>query len=443
MPSLAPAADRRHTGPGFARVLLLILLAAFLLRLALIFWFDTWRMPPEQDHWNFGLETGRIARSLSEGNGFSSPFQQPSGPTAWLAPGYPWLVSLLFRIFGIYSPASALAILILNSLLSALTCIVVYRLGRDFYDGNVALIAAALYALAPGSIWSAIGGIWDVNASTLLMGMVLWLLRELDLRPESMLALQAAACAGVLALFNPSCLSVYAVGLVWIALRRHRQFPALWPVFGVLIAIPAAISMPWLIRNELVLGRFVLKSNFGTELRIGNNPTAINSAAGDAMLLHPANREFARYKQLGEIAYTSECGRQAIAFIRANPATFLTLVVRRIAVFWTGVSGNNWKSTLKTRMDLSLAKRLALVGWTALALFGLAAGFRPGEHMLLLLPLLVYPWVFYITHVTVRYRSPLEPFLAVLAAHGLLWVWRRGSLVQHGHFAQEKACSPQ
>jgi hypothetical protein len=48
----------------------------------------------------FSNEAGSIAFSLSSGHGFSSPFRKDTGPTAWLAPVYPALLALVFRIFG-------------------------------------------------------------------------------------------------------------------------------------------------------------------------------------------------------------------------------------------------------------------------------------------------------------------------------------------------------
>ena len=53
------------------------------------------------------------------GMDFSSPYYPWSGPTAIMSPLYPALLSLVFRLFGIYSLTSAFVILSINSLLSA------------------------------------------------------------------------------------------------------------------------------------------------------------------------------------------------------------------------------------------------------------------------------------------------------------------------------------
>src|SRR5215472_18531233 len=43
----------------------------------------------------FLFESGNIAYSLATGQGFSSPFRVPTGPTAWATPVYPLLLSLI------------------------------------------------------------------------------------------------------------------------------------------------------------------------------------------------------------------------------------------------------------------------------------------------------------------------------------------------------------
>ena len=93
-----------------------------------------WRTPtasaPTEHNFGFGFETGRIAYSLAHGMGFSSPFGGNTGPSAWTAPVYPWIVSLAFRAFGSYSPASAFAMLTFNSIFGALTSWTIYRTAR-------------------------------------------------------------------------------------------------------------------------------------------------------------------------------------------------------------------------------------------------------------------------------------------------------------------------
>src|SRR5258708_12484105 len=66
----------------------------------------------------FEQETGNIAFALSQGKGFGDLFRQNTGPTAWLPPVYPFLLSLIFRIFGAFTISSFLAPALLTPLFS-------------------------------------------------------------------------------------------------------------------------------------------------------------------------------------------------------------------------------------------------------------------------------------------------------------------------------------
>jgi hypothetical protein len=128
---------------------------------------------------------------------------------------------------------------------------------------------------------------------------------------------------------------------------------------------------------------------------------------------------------MGESRYVDSCMREALTFIQEHPTSFLKLMLRRVLIFWTGTADNDFNGNLKTGVHWSPLKRIAMFGWAVAALFGLAVGFRYPDHILLLLTMAVYPLPYYLTHSTNRYRMPLEPILALLAAHGLVWIWRQ------------------
>ena len=406
------------------RLVAVIFVAAFAIRVGLIFYLDTWHIQAAGDHWSFGFESGRIARSLAEGKGFASPFQEPTGPTAWLAPGYPWLLSLVFRVFGVFTPASAMAALFINAILSSLTCLAIYHAGRKFSGETAGLIGAALFALSPAAVWHTINTVWDATVSALLISLLIYFLARLHSNHGLKLGLAIGFIGGLLVLFNPACLSIYLAGIAY-SLMGHMANRSLTRVLAVLVIVPLLIAIPWVVRNRIVLDVWNIKSNFGTELRIGNNPLAESSPAAAVMDLHPAVAEFGFYCKLGEAGYVAWCRQQAISFIRSHPGVFLRLAARRVLIFWTGAEDNDWAGNMKTAGKLSAAKRLIMAVWTVLALLGLLAVRRSAHQTLFLLILALYPVPYYLTHCTNRYRMSLEPVLAILAAQALIWMWRR------------------
>src|SRR3989442_2420460 len=126
--SLAAVAERSprprptQTRSSWRHSIWFIVLIAFLLRLAVITIGHTYRITPRRDHFQFGWEMGRLARSIAQGQGFSSPTDLNSGPSAWTAPVYPYVLAGVFKIFGIYTPASAWVILAFTTDFAALTC---------------------------------------------------------------------------------------------------------------------------------------------------------------------------------------------------------------------------------------------------------------------------------------------------------------------------------
>jgi len=97
--------------------------AALALRLVVMCFTYKIQLDPSQDHLAFGWETGRVARSIATGEGFSSPYSEPTGTTALIPPVYPYIVAGVFKLFGIYTASSALVLLTLNNLFSSFTCL--------------------------------------------------------------------------------------------------------------------------------------------------------------------------------------------------------------------------------------------------------------------------------------------------------------------------------
>src|SRR2546421_6076076 len=70
----------------------LVFSTGFFLRLAFMLWHKLYVFYPTAIYENI-----KIAASLVAGNGFSSPFGVDTGPTAWVAPGYPFLIATVFK----------------------------------------------------------------------------------------------------------------------------------------------------------------------------------------------------------------------------------------------------------------------------------------------------------------------------------------------------------
>jgi asparagine N-glycosylation enzyme membrane subunit Stt3 len=158
-------------------VMLAVALAVRLLAVAFLY---RDALNPSQDYWRFGGEVGRIARSIVQGHGFSNPYFADTGPTALEPPLYIYLLAGIFKIFGAYTKSAALAILFLNCMVSALTCIPVFLIGRKSFGEVAGSRAAWAWALFPFSIYFAAGFIWPTVFTTFLLTLLFWIALNLE-----------------------------------------------------------------------------------------------------------------------------------------------------------------------------------------------------------------------------------------------------------------------
>ena len=392
--------------------LVLMVVISLCLQIAAIGVLHTYKQRAQDNHFGYGWEMGKIGEALALGRGFSNPFGVQTGPSAWEPPLYPYLIGGVFKVFGIYSNASAWVLLSINSLFNALTCIPIFFLARRTMGEKVARWSAWTWALFPYGMYWAIHWIWDTTISPFLLCVIFWIALELAEQAEATkLWAIFGALWGLIALLNPSCLSFLPVCLLWIWYRRYRRGYGWVAGTALALVIMAACMFPWLIRNYEVFGKFVfIRDDFGQQLRLANGPFS----DGSSMVylqpnLDPA--ELDRFCRMGELPYAEQRKREAYTFIREHPARFAAISVNRFVYYWDGVTKRGEGIAVTTlRNSLFLA-------FSILALWGLGRAIRkrkPGIGLYVWL-VLSYPTVYYFVYPHARYRHPIEPELLVLA----------------------------
>jgi hypothetical protein len=133
--------------------------------------------------------------------------------------------------------------------------------------------------------------------------------------------------------------------------------------------------------------------------------------------LHPTQdpRQFERYRELGELAYVSDRGREAVDFIRQHPGLFLGNTTRRIYWFWFGTSRGDPHDLFPLLRTFAFAESSLL----SLAGLGLMIWMRKRESLLFVALFLLFPLVYYVTFVLTRYRHPIEPEMLLLIVYFL------------------------
>ena len=402
-----------------------MVLIALGIRLAVVAFLYPEHLNPDRDHWKFAGETGRIARSLVKGKGFSSPFFAETGPTTWVAPLFPLLLAGVFKIFGVYTKASALAILALDCLFSALTCIPVFLVAKKHFGERVALWSGWLWVFFPYSIFFAADFIWATTLSTLLFALVFLVVLHLEETSEISHWIGFGALAGFAALNDPIVMSAAPFLGAWCWSRRYRQ-GGRWfrPGVAAVLAV-VAVSSPWFIRNYHAFGKFIpFRGNLGFEFYCGNNQ---DSWHWDPPGYHPSDtdQEWREYQQLGETGYVAHKRDQAFAFIRAHRQLYVTMTLRRVVYIWTGFWSFGERYLKEEPFDIP--NIFFCTGLTVIMLFGLRQAARDGLGVAIpyIIVFLSFPLVYYFTHPEDYHRRPIDPLFVVLAVYGVLSMKRR------------------
>jgi hypothetical protein len=446
---------------------------AFGLRVITILVGRTYHIRLPIDHFGFGWEMGRIARSLYRGQGYANPFNGISGPTAWTPPLYPLLMAGAFKMFGLYTNAAAFFLLTVNSFFSALVCPALFEIAARCFDSYgiarrqskyatpVALWSAWMWAAYPAFLQYAIHWLWEMSLTTCLFTwMLVFALRlrhigENSVQPDwptaanqtSQAALsfpskaalsfrgQASESAStfnrattlqwlaygtlwaLVALSNASlliCLPFFTAWIVWPALR-HRNLRCL--LLGPLLAgiVFCAVMSPWWIRNERVFHTFIpTRGEFGIELDESQIPSHSSFPWGTSLPLFWGAPQFLQYKQMGEVAYSHMRGREGMARIRAHPGYFLHRDMDLFFFFWDGTPHPPDRHPVAEYFRNFSYSLISVCG-----LLGVALALRrkiPAANLWLLL-FAVLPIPYYIITPGPRFRHPMEPIIVLLGVY--------------------------
>lgn len=391
-----------------------VLATALLLRMAIVLYALS-HFGPE---WFFsrGSEMGFLARSLLNHQGLSSPFGPPTGPTAIVAPGYPLLVAAFFYVFGTYTWAAALAIMLVHSLLNTATVYAIYRLARTFSGERIACLVAMFWAYSLPLVWMPTI-FWETSLSSLVM--IAGLCLNLSVRQQRSVRFWfgCGSLCSLAGLCNPALLPSLLTMLFLTCVRKSS--PSLrWRYLGAMGLGSCLVFSPWPIRNARLLHACVLtRTTVGLELWMGNQIGSTGFLQPSLFPTYNAS-ELSLYRREGEIAYTAQKGLLARAYIKSHPGRFVWLSGQRFLRFWTG-NGVQGGSVL-----------FALHGIVSscLGLGGVVLLWRRGYKDICFsagVLLILFPLPYYVTHAEFRYRLVIDPTLCAFSAPALQWLLRK------------------
>jgi 4-amino-4-deoxy-L-arabinose transferase-like glycosyltransferase len=403
------------TRPAWYHSIFYIVLVSFLLRLAVITIGHTYRITPRRDHFQFGWEMGRLARSIATGQGFGSPTDLPTGPSAWAPPVYPYVLAGVFKLFGVYSASSAWVILAFNSFFAALTCFTLHRIAEKIYGTTVARATAWTWAVFPYLIYWPVRVVWETSLTAFLLSLALLLtLGMADAPPRPRVWIGFGLFWGIIVLTNTAIVSLLPFCLLWLSYRLPRD-PRLLAGVSTCVLVAALVVSPWLVRNYEVFGKFIfVRDNLPLEMYEANND---QSAGLWTRSEHPGNDPDAmrKFQELGEMRFMEEKREQVSQFIRQHPGRFARFTLQRFGYFWAAPP----QLTIVAGYDMMIARHTEFLIAAVLAFAGLWLTARNRKRGVFLLAccLLFYPLPYYLVNPFPRYKHPIEPVMTLLVVY--------------------------
>jgi 4-amino-4-deoxy-L-arabinose transferase-like glycosyltransferase len=288
------------------------------------------------------------------------------------------------------------------------------RIARALFGQSAATVAGLLWACSLPIVWLPTI-FWDTSLAICLLTAIFAFALEFRALMTSRKWIGLGSACAITALINPAMLPALGAIVVWLGFQQpaHRvRALVLSAVTGILV------FSPWPIRNAVVFHALIpLRTTVGMELWMGNRDGA-KGFVDESVFPTFNKQELHDYETMGELAYTAHKSDLARNYIATHPAAFLRLTSVRIARFWFGTGSENGSPLFALHAILT-----TFFGFVGLGL--LVREKRVAIATLFALPLLLFPFPYYITHAEFRYRLALDTLLSILAAHALVTIYRR------------------
>jgi tetratricopeptide (TPR) repeat protein len=360
------------------------------------------------------------------------------------APLYPYLLGVIYAIAG----RSLLLVRIVQAVIGSASCVLLAHAGARLFSKSAGIAAGLMLALyAPAIFFD--GLLQKSTLDVCFVCLALWLIsrtvnaeypehaenKRSSLRVPRVLRLSAffwiGLAMGGLALTRENAIVLILVIAVWAAIEWRPTAAAIF-IGGV-----AVVLVPVAARNAYVGGGFyVTTSQAGPNFYIGNNPRADGTYQSlrfgrgapeyerqDATEL----AEHARGRTLTPAEVSSYWTGRAFDFIASQPAAWLKLTMRKVALLFNAAEAVDTESQASHAESSRPLQLLSVIGHfgvlVPLACFGVVATWSSRSRLRLLYAMVsAYAASVVAFYVFARYRYPLVPFLMLFAAAGVVAV---------------------
>lgn len=360
----------------------------------------------------FVPELRSIPTNILKGQGFTYNIFSQTLKVAH-EPIYFLLVSFIFLLAGTTTYKAYLILALLNILLSSLTVLVLFYIGKIFFTERVGLIASWLYTFLALNI-DYNHFIWYSPALLPFLHCLIILLLGLFYQEKKKLkyVLLLGPLIALTFLIKPVIIFFLAGYLLYLLISK----PAFAKNIFLIVLVCCICLLPWSGRNFLTAkNASPVRETFYINLCYGNidNP---NDLPGGFIKYSPFadQQEYQLLRKFGEIKYYQYKKNIFLTWLQNNPILFVKLTLQRIYNYW-------WGEVFSPKYNISwffitkfLLVRLLLIGWLTLIFTKkIALGW---QNILFICLFMFLPLAYYITNINLLYNLELDPLLTVPGA---------------------------
>ncbi len=350
-------------------------------------------------------------------------------PVFMMGPLYPYWMALNLTL-GI----SLYGILIIQIILSSLTCVLIYQIAKKLFDNRAALISGIITALAAPFIFYS-GLFLSETIQILLLAIALWLLINDYAKFPRLRILLAGILIGLATLAQGSILMyAFLLAVFWlIRYWRNRKLSAIKYLQNAILIIAGAIIgiLPATIHN-LAAGDFVLvSSNLGINFYVGNNakssgtydaPPGLNLTS-DFTGRRVAERQLRRQLRGSEVS--SYWTSRALDDIKAAPLAFIGKLLNK-AWLYLWYFDIPQAESIQTQHLFSPLFKIPLPGFGLILILGIIAivlSRKPDSLWIIILLLLTNLISVTLFFVIGRFKLVGLLGLTILSGQGIMLIW--------------------
>jgi 4-amino-4-deoxy-L-arabinose transferase-like glycosyltransferase len=350
-----------------------------------------------------------LVENLLAGRGYSL-----DGPTGITPPLYIFFLAALYRVLG--DPA---AVRLVQAVVAAAGCLMLYAIVRRMHDAATGLIAAGLLSFYPLSAYLP-GLHLTENLFLLLVLAFVWQAVRVQERPTTVRAAGLGCLLGLAILTRAVFLAFLPFVLLWAVVVWGIQTARAYRIFGLTALTAALVVSPWTLRNYLVFHAFVpVQSNSGMVFWAGNNPES------DGGLVWPTRKTWTATTPPDDNMYgwrdmtvgqeNALYVRTALAWIRGHPSDYIRLLGRKLGRLY-GVT----RAADHQGVAAPAAFGFIQTGFLVAAVVGMRLMLRSWRPLFLLFALFVFVNVTTLLFSgATRYAVPMIPSVVFFAAIAL------------------------